>query len=69
VTVLLPTKAVSVISAPGQPFYDPQADAALYELLKANLRKDIAVVEMNEAINEPAFAERCANTLLSLISK
>jgi uncharacterized protein (UPF0261 family) len=64
-TVLLPLKAISVISAPGQKFHDPVADAALFKAIKANLRKDILVVEMDCAINDPQFAEACARTLLA----
>ncbi len=64
VTVLLPAKGISVISAPGQKFHDPAADRALFETLKANLRPDIEVVEMDCAINDPLFAEACAKTLL-----
>lgn len=65
VTVMIPTKAISVISAPGQPFHDASADTALFENLKAGLRHDIPVQELNCAINDPAFAEACAQTLLA----
>jgi uncharacterized protein (UPF0261 family) len=64
VTVLLPTKAISVISAPGQKFNDPVADMALFDAIKSNLRKDIEVVEMDCKINDPEFAEACARALL-----
>lgn len=64
VTVLLPTRAISVISAPGQKFHDPAADRALFGAIKEKLRKDIKVIEMDCAINDPAFAEACARTLL-----
>jgi len=64
VTVLLPRQAISVISAPGQPFHDPAADQALFSALRTHLRKDIPVVEMDAAINDPAFARACAETLL-----
>jgi len=67
VTVLLPKKAISVISAEGQPFHDPAADAALFEAIKTHLRKDIPVVELDTVINDPAFAEACATTLLRLV--
>jgi uncharacterized protein (UPF0261 family) len=66
-TVLLPKKAISVISAAGQPFHDPAADAALFEAIKANLRPDIALIEMDAAINDQLFAETCARTLLALM--
>jgi uncharacterized protein (UPF0261 family) len=64
VTVLIPLKAISVISAPGQKFNDPAADQALFDNLKQNLRKDIPVIEMDCTINDPKFAEACAQTLL-----
>jgi len=67
VAVLLPGKAISVISAPGQKFHDPAADRALFDAIKANLRKDIEVIEMDNAINDAPFAEACARTLLKLI--
>lgn len=67
VSVLIPRKAISVISAPGQSFHDPGADAALFEAIKSNLRSDIKVVEMDCEINDPAFAEACARTLLQHI--
>ena len=65
VTVLLPKKAISVISAAGQPFHDPAADTALFDAIKAHLRKDISLLELDTTINDPAFAEACANTLLA----
>jgi uncharacterized protein (UPF0261 family) len=64
VTVLLPLQAISVISAPGKPFHDAAADRALFDALKANLRKDIAVVEMDCEINDKAFAEACVKALI-----
>ena len=64
VTVLLPLRAISVISAPGQPFHDAAADAALFAAIKMHVRKDIPVLEIDAAINDPAFAEACANALL-----
>jgi uncharacterized protein (UPF0261 family) len=64
VTVLLPRQAISVISAPGQPFHDPAADQALFASLRANLRADIPVIELDVAINDPVFARACAETLL-----
>lgn len=67
VTVLLPKRAISIISAAGQPFHDPRADAALFASIKAHLRQDIPLVELDLAINDAAFAEACARNLLSLI--
>jgi uncharacterized protein (UPF0261 family) len=69
VMVLLPLRGGSVISAPGGPFHWPEADQALYESLRKNLRKDIRVLELDCAINDPTFAEACARELLSLLPK
>ncbi len=68
VTVLLPLRAISVISAPGQPFHDPAADEALFSAIKAQVRKDIPVLEIDAAINDSAFAEACAHTLLGQLA-
>lgn len=65
VTVLLPLRAISVISAAGQPFHDPAADAALFGAIKEHLRKDVPVIELDAAINDPAFAQACAENLLA----
>ncbi|NOS71562.1 MAG: Tm-1-like ATP-binding domain-containing protein [Verrucomicrobia bacterium] len=67
VTVMLPLRGGSVISAPGGPFHDPDADKALYTKLKAGLRQGIPVTEMDCAINDPAFAAACAKALLQQI--
>ncbi|MBI4024901.1 MAG: Tm-1-like ATP-binding domain-containing protein [Verrucomicrobia bacterium] len=69
VTVLIPLKGVSMIAAPGGPFHWPEADAALFNALKKNLRPDIPVIEMDCNINDPPFAQRCADELLGQIKK
>jgi uncharacterized protein (UPF0261 family) len=67
ITVLIPKRAISVISASGQKFYDPVADKALFDSLKQNLRRDIEVIEMDCEINDAVFAAACANALLKNI--
>lgn len=64
VTVLLPLRAISVISAPGKPFHDKAADEALFSAIKSNLRADIPLVELDCEINAPEFAQACAQALL-----
>ena len=68
VTVLIPKRAISIISAPGQPFHSPEADAALFSALKKNLRSGIPVRELNAEINDPLFARACAEALLAHLS-
>jgi uncharacterized protein (UPF0261 family) len=69
VTVLIPLKGVSVISAAGGAFHDPVADSALFSAIKTHLRPDVAVVELDCTINDPLFARGCAETLLSLMNQ
>ncbi|MDB6027344.1 MAG: hypothetical protein JWM68_3567 [Verrucomicrobiales bacterium] len=64
VTLLLPMQGISVISAPTQKFHDPIADQSLFASLKAHLRKDIEIIEMDCTINDPLFARACADALL-----
>ena len=65
VTVLLPLRGISIISATGGAFHWPEADAALFGAIKKHLRPGIPLIELDCAINAPAFAEACANTLLA----
>ena len=68
VTVLLPLRGISVISAAGQPFYDAEADTALFDTLKAKLRPGIEVRELDCNINDAAFAQACVESLLKNIA-
>jgi uncharacterized protein (UPF0261 family) len=58
VRFLLPEGGVSLIDAPGKPFHDPAADAALFEALEATVRptERRRVQRLPHAINDPAFA-------------
>jgi uncharacterized protein (UPF0261 family) len=64
VTLLLPLRGNSLIGTQAEPFHDPEADQALRDALKSNLRSDIPIVELDSAINDPPFAEACARELL-----
>jgi uncharacterized protein (UPF0261 family) len=68
VTVLLPLKAISIISAGGKPFHAPEADATLFAAIKSHLRGGIELVELDCEINEPVFARACAEALLRNMS-
>ncbi len=69
ITVILPLKGVSMLDSQGERFWDPEADAACYDTLRKNLRPGIEVIEADANINDPEFADLCANTLLKLIKK
>ncbi len=64
VTVLIPLRGISVISQEGKPFADRKADEALFAAIRENLRPDIPVIEVDCAINDPVFADACADALL-----
>jgi uncharacterized protein (UPF0261 family) len=63
--IMIPKKAISVISASGQPFHDAAADEALFTSLKANAQ--VSVQEFDLAINDKEFAQACAYKLIELI--
>jgi uncharacterized protein (UPF0261 family) len=63
--IMIPKKAISVISAEGQPFHDAAADEALFASLKANAK--VPVQEFDLAINDKEFAQACAYKLIELI--
>lgn len=63
--ILLPRKAISVISAVGQPFHDAKADEALFGAIQRDAK--VPVVEYDLEINDPAFATACAERLLALM--
>ncbi len=69
VTVLLPLQAISIISAACKPFYDAEADAALFGAIRQHLRPGIPLVEMDCEINAPEFAAACAQALLSNMAR
>ena len=67
-TVLfLPLRGVSLIDADGQPFHDPEADAALFDALRAGAGERVEVIEMDCNINDAAFAEAMAARLDELL--
>ena len=60
VRLLLPEGGVSALDAPGQPFHDPEADAALFEALETTVRPNPQrrIERVAAHINDEAFVER-----------
>jgi len=58
VRFLLPLGGVSAIDIPGGPFYDPEADRALFDALRRSVVQtpNRQLVELPYHINDPAFA-------------
>jgi uncharacterized protein (UPF0261 family) len=65
--VLVPMGGFSELDAPGKPFWQPEADQAFVDALRADLRPDIPVVLMDHNINDPEFSTAAANMLLDMI--
>jgi uncharacterized protein (UPF0261 family) len=65
--VLVPLRGVSAIDREGQPFWWPEADAALFQSLRNWMSPHVELIEMDLHINDPAFAETAARTLLRLL--
>lgn len=65
VTIMIPTKAISVISADGQAFHDAAADHALFQAIET---ASTPVIKVAAEINDEAFAVAAANELLRLLS-
>lgn len=68
VTVLLPLRGVSALDADGQPFHDPDADAALFDALRTHLAPHVTVQALALHINDTHFADAIADTLLASLA-
>jgi uncharacterized protein (UPF0261 family) len=66
--LVLPLRGVSMIDAEGQPFYDPAADRALFDVLRAEVRPPVELVEVDAHINDPVCAAEIAGRLLTLLA-
>lgn len=67
VAILLPLKGVSQLDSPGGLFWDVEADSACYNTIKANLKPGIPLIEMDNNINDPEFADKAVELLLGML--
>ncbi|MDS1270929.1 Tm-1-like ATP-binding domain-containing protein [Lipingzhangella sp. LS1_29] len=68
--VFLPLRGVSALSVEGQPFHDPEADAALFGQIRQTLDRDrVELVELDTDINDAAFAAAMAKRLISMTTR
>ena len=68
VAIFWPRRGVSILDSPGNEFWWPEADEAFYQALKEHLRPDIPVIELDNNINDEAFAEAVTQQLLTFLS-
>lgn len=64
--ILLPLRGVSAIDRQGQPFDDPAARQALFSAIRSTHGR-AELIELDQHINDPLFAEAAAGKLLELI--
>jgi uncharacterized protein (UPF0261 family) len=67
VAILLPLRGVSMLDSKGEPFWDPDADAACFAAIRRRVKPGIPVVEVDANINDPEFANQAAAGLLNLL--
>jgi uncharacterized protein (UPF0261 family) len=71
VRFFLPEGGVSALDAPGQPFRDPEANAALFTALERSVRQtgNRQLIRIRHHINEPEFASAIVNALRPLVGR
>jgi uncharacterized protein (UPF0261 family) len=67
--VLVPLHGVSALDRAGQPFWLPEADAALFQSLRNWMSPSVRLIELDLHINDAAFAEAAARTLLEMMER
>ena len=66
--LFIPTNGLSGIDVEGGPFYDPEADAALFDAVKTNLEgSGVPIHEHECAVNDEGFGRAMAERLHELI--
>jgi uncharacterized protein (UPF0261 family) len=69
VSLFIPLRGVSAIDQDGQAFYAPEADAALFDSLRQNVKPPIELIELDAHINDPEFASALADRLLVMLKR
>ena len=54
--LFVPLRGVSMVDAEGEPFWDPEADAALFSALRTGLSDRVELYELDLHVNDPEFA-------------
>jgi uncharacterized protein (UPF0261 family) len=68
VRFLIPEGGVSALDAPGKPFWDPDADRALFDAIAADFRPgaDRRLVRLPHNLNDPEFADALVAAFLEV---
>ncbi len=69
VAFLFPLKGVSILDSEGERFWWPEADRAMFDAIRKNLKPGIEVVEIDANINDKKFADKAVEMLMSLMGQ
>jgi uncharacterized protein (UPF0261 family) len=69
VAFLIPLRGVSILDGEGEQFCDWETDKVMFDAIKSNVREGIAVVEMDNNINDPEFSAKAVSMMLGLIEQ
>ena len=69
VSIVIPLRGVSMLDSSGGDFWDPEADQACFEAIKETLKPSIPLIELDNNINDPEFADQVAEILLDLLRR
>ena len=67
VKLLIPTDGMRHNTTSGEALYDPEADQALIESLKANLNSGIEVIEIEGNLDTPEWGRKAARVMLDVL--
>lgn len=68
VVLMLPLQGVSMIDKKGEPFFDPDANRALFDALKQHINSKVTVRELDAHINDAVFADAIAEEMINLLA-
>ncbi|MBI1285599.1 MAG: UPF0261 family protein [Thiobacillus sp.] len=67
--IFIPLKGVSSVAIAGEPFFDPEADQALFAAIRNGLGPNVKLVERDVDINNTDFVIEAADELAAMIAR
>jgi uncharacterized protein (UPF0261 family) len=67
IAIAIPTAGLSIPNFPDGVFWDPAADRAFVESLRADIRPDITIHTYAQHVNDPSFGEIVADLFVELM--
>jgi uncharacterized protein (UPF0261 family) len=67
--VMIPLQGLSSLDARGEPFWWPEANAALFRSLRNWMSPNVDLIELDVHINDPSFAQAMVEKLVQMIGR